>query len=71
MSDGTMPRSLRLAPEEWAAFRRLQQELQARTPHATVTIRDAFRTAVASASAALGGGNLPVALTHPPRDRAA
>lgn len=65
MSDETVPRSLRLAPEEWAAFRTLQQQLQERSPYGTVSLRETFRVAVGSTSAALASGQLPVAITRP------
>ena len=65
MPDEVTPRSLRVSPEEWAAFRALQQQLQQLTPHATVTVRDCFRTCVGSTSAVIAAGGTPVALDLP------
>ena len=60
-SNETFPRAIRLTSGEWHAFRQLQRELQERTPHATVTVRDTFRWAVGSASAVIAAGGTPLA----------
>ena len=65
MSDETVPRAIRLSTAEWQAFRALQQQLQQLTPHATVTIRDTFKTAVSSTSAVVARGDLPWATGLP------
>jgi hypothetical protein len=56
--------TVKLTPEQRASFEAFRAELQERTPHTRVSLSDAIRYAVSTASVAIKHGT-PVAMSVP------